>query len=215
MVRAIAMTRCRGCAAKLGCDLVDRAERPVTAGGIEFEDRTRLHREAVINLWRRQHDSGSRWSGARSSLLRIGMFGVLSFQQAFPEQSLHLSAYGGARAAQAICDLCGRAHRPQGDKFSEFLIGPTGHGRPRSWRPQRLMPCLPIRAAPFWRRPSRRIGEGSGALANQRAPDNLSMRVIEFRVAAGHICDSGRWRGYRWGRNLLVSASLSWKMLRR
>jgi hypothetical protein len=25
-------------AAKLGCDLVDRAERPVTAGGIEFED---------------------------------------------------------------------------------------------------------------------------------------------------------------------------------
>ena len=92
----------QGGAAKLGCDLVDRAERPVTAGGIEFEDRTRLHREAVINLWRRQHDSGSRWSGARSSLLRIGMFGVLSFQQAFPEQSLHLSAYGGARAVQAI-----------------------------------------------------------------------------------------------------------------
>ena len=128
MVRAIAMTRCRGFAAKLGCDLVDRAERPVTAGGIQFEDRTRLHREAIVNLWRRHHDSGSRWSGARSSLLRIGMFGVLSFQQAFPEQSLHLSAYGGALAAQAICDLCGRALRPQGDKFAEFLIGPTGHG---------------------------------------------------------------------------------------
>ena len=28
----------QGGAAKLGCDLVDRAERPVTAGGIEFED---------------------------------------------------------------------------------------------------------------------------------------------------------------------------------
>ena len=60
----------------------------------------------------------------------------------------------------------------------------NGTWQPRSWRPQRLMPCLPIRAAPFWRRLSRRIGEGSGALANQRAPDNLSMRVIEFRVSA-------------------------------
>ena len=28
----------QGVRAKLGCDLVDRAERPVTAGGIEFED---------------------------------------------------------------------------------------------------------------------------------------------------------------------------------
>ena len=143
-----------------------------------------MHREAVVNLWQRKHESGSRWSGARSSLLRIGMFGVLSFQLAFPEQSLHLSAYGGAGAAQAICDLCGRALRPQGDKFAEFLIGPTGHGRPRSWRPQRLMPCLPIRAAPFWRRPSRRIGEGEPARTGQLI--NASYRVPRFcTVGAG------------------------------
>ena len=38
-----------------------------------------------------------------------------------------------------------------GDKFAEFLVRPAGHDSPRSWRPQRLVPCLPIRAAPFWR----------------------------------------------------------------
>ena len=60
------------------------------------------------------------------------------------------SAYGRARAVQAICDFCGRAHRPQGDKFADFLAvqrdmaGLAGQGT------ERLVACLPI-AAPFWR----------------------------------------------------------------
>jgi hypothetical protein len=46
-----------------------------------------------------------------------------------PRATAWPSAYGGARAVQAICDLCGRAHRPQRDKFADFLGGPAGHGR--------------------------------------------------------------------------------------
>jgi hypothetical protein len=114
MVPAIAMTRCRSAAAKLGRNFVDVAERPVTARLIELEQRARPHREAVVDWWRwwRQHDPDSQWSGAPPSLARIGIFGVLTFQQAFLEQPLGLSAYGGARAVQAICDLCSRARRP-------------------------------------------------------------------------------------------------------
>ena len=198
MVRAIAMTRCRGGAAKLGCDLVDRAERPVTAGGIEFEDRTRLHREAVINWWRRQHDSGSRWSGARSSLLRIGMFGVLSFQQAFPEQSLHLSAYGGARAAQAICDLCGCALRPQAtsSRSSSSVqrdMTVLGHGGPSAW----------CHACRFVRR---HFGDGPLA-ASAKAPGHsrtsAHRTTYQCELSSSAFLHSGRWRGYRWGRGLL------------
>jgi hypothetical protein len=37
---------------------------------------------------------------------------------------------------QAICDLCSRARRPQGDKFADFLSAPSGHGGPpRSGHP--------------------------------------------------------------------------------
>ena len=38
MVRAIAMTRCRGSTAELRRGVVQPAKRPVTAGAIEFED---------------------------------------------------------------------------------------------------------------------------------------------------------------------------------
>src|SRR6266850_547011 len=133
MVPAIAMMRCRSAAAKLGRNFVDVAEWPVTARLIELEQRARPHREAVVDWWRwwRQHDPYSQGSGAPPSLARIGIFGVLTFQQAFLEQPLGLSAYGGARAVQAICDLCSRARRPQGDKFADFLGGPSGHGGPR------------------------------------------------------------------------------------
>ena len=135
MVRAITTTRHGGIAAELGRNFVDVAERPVTAPVVELDQGTRPHREAVVDRrWRRwrQHDPDLLWSGAPSWLSRIGMFGILTFQQAFPEQPFYLSAYGGARAVQAICDFCSRARRPQRDKFAEFLVGPAGHGRSRS-----------------------------------------------------------------------------------
>jgi hypothetical protein len=90
--------------------------------------------------------------GGRARVRRLCGLGCLAFLP-FNKPSLsnrRLFVYGRARAAQTICDLCGRARRPEGDKFAGFFVGPAGHGR-RSWRPQRLVPCLPIRAAPFWR----------------------------------------------------------------
>ena len=127
-----------------------------------------------------------RYFGPRPPLWRIDveMLGRIVRQQSLLAQPLCLPAYRRALAVQPFGNLRSRICRPQGNKFAEFLVGPAGHGRPRSWRPQRLLPCLPIRAAPFWRLLSRRVGEGSEPLANQRAPDNLSMPVIEFRVSA-------------------------------
>ena len=58
-----------------------------------------------------QHDSTSRWSG---------MFGVLSFQQAFPEQSFHLSAYGGGRRYE-ICAAVLFGHRVTSSRSSSSV----------------------------------------------------------------------------------------------
>src|SRR2546430_14714094 len=88
MMRAIGQGRRLVGAAKLGRNFVDVAEWPVTARLIELEQRARPHREAVVDWWRwsRQHDPYSQGSGAPPSLARIGIFGVLTFQQAFLEQ---------------------------------------------------------------------------------------------------------------------------------
>src|SRR5258707_12978340 len=81
MVPAIAMTRCRSAAAKLGRNFVDVAERPVTARLIELEQRARPHREPVVDWWRwgRQHDPDSQWWGRAPALARSCIFGILTF----------------------------------------------------------------------------------------------------------------------------------------
>jgi hypothetical protein len=76
---------------------------------------------------------------------------------------------------QPLGNLLRRVGRPQGNKFAEFVVGPAHGGSRRSWRPQRLAPCLPF-AALFWRtRPfpqtSARVGVDFGLLANQRRFD--------------------------------------------
>jgi len=125
------------------------------------------------------------------------MLGRIVRQQSLLAQPLCLAAYRRALAVQPFGYLRSRICRPQGNKFAEFLVGPTGHGGPRSWRPQRLVPCLPIRVAPFWRLRSRRVGEVRAAREPTRTGQliNASYRVPRFcpvgagaDTAGGEIC---------------------------
>lgn len=119
--------------------------------------------------------------GPRPPLWRIDveMLGRIVRQQSLLAQPLCLAAYRRALAVQPFGYLRSRICRPQGNKFAEFLVGPTGHGGPRSWRPQLLVPCLPIRVAPFWRLLSRRVGEVRAAREPTRTGQliNASYRV--------------------------------------
>jgi hypothetical protein len=49
-------------------------------------------------------------------------------QQSLLAQPLCLAAYRRAQAVQPFGYLRSRICRPQGNKFAEFLVGPTGHG---------------------------------------------------------------------------------------
>jgi len=140
-----------------------------------------------------------RYFGPRPPLWRIDveMLGRIVRQQSLLAQPLCLAAYRRALAVQPFGYLRSRICRPQGNKFAEFLVGPTGHGGPRSWRPQRLVPCLPIRVAPFWRLLSRRVGKVRAAREPTRTGQliNASYRVPRFcpvgagaDTAGGEIC---------------------------
>src|SRR5258705_5023822 len=65
------------------------------------------------------------------------MLGKIARQQSLLAQLLCLVANRRARAVQPFGNLRRRICRPQDGKFAEFLVGPAGHGGPRSWRPQR------------------------------------------------------------------------------
>src|SRR5258707_4553642 len=76
--------------------------------------------------------------GPRPPLWRIDveMLGRIVRQQSLLAQPLCLAADRRALAVQPFGYLRSRICRPQGNKFAEFLVGPTGHGGPRSWRAQ-------------------------------------------------------------------------------
>jgi len=73
--------------------------------------------------------------GRRSPLSRIGMLGVLTFQQAFFGNRLafpHMAARGRCKR-NAICAAVLIGHRVTSSRI--FLVGPAGHGGPLyRWR---------------------------------------------------------------------------------
>ena len=112
MMQAIAAARRRVAAAELHRDFVQFAKRPVAAGGVEFEDRTHPHLEAVVDSWRRfrRQDPDLRRSAAplrRRSRIYVEMPIRAVRQRALAAQSHHLTAYGRARTVQASADLRG------------------------------------------------------------------------------------------------------------
>jgi hypothetical protein len=65
MVLAIAMPRRRGTAAELRRDLMHLAERPMAAAIVEFQDRARIHRQALGGgIGARIEPAQLRWTAA-------------------------------------------------------------------------------------------------------------------------------------------------------
>src|SRR5258708_35161760 len=79
----------------------------------------------------------------------VEMLGRIVRQQSLLAQPLCLAAYRRALAVQPFGYLRSRICRPQGNKFAEFLVGPTGHGGPPSLRPHRPGACPPTPVAPL------------------------------------------------------------------
>ena len=152
MVRAIAMTRHGGTAAKLGSDRVDLAERPVTAG---------LYRVRGLNtvcIARLSSTCGGgsmiRICGGRARVRRFRGSGCLAF---LPSNRPSLSnrftfphtAARGRRRRYEICAAVLVGHKVTSSRSSSSVqrdMTVLGHGGPSAW----CHACR-FRAAPFWR----------------------------------------------------------------
>lgn len=98
--------------------------------------------EAVVDGWRRWRLCYDPWFWPRPRPLwriDVEMLGTIAPQQSLLVQPHCLAAYRRAQAVQPFRNLRCRMCRPQGSKFAQFLVCPAGHGRSRSWLPQRLV----------------------------------------------------------------------------
>ena len=59
--------------------------------------------------------------------ISVGILGIVR-RKSIQTQPLCLPEYRRAPAVQLFGNLRSRICRPQGNKFAEFLVGPTGHG---------------------------------------------------------------------------------------
>jgi hypothetical protein len=87
----------------------------------------------------RQHDLALR----RPPLWRVvclDILGSIVRWQSIQAQRLCLAAYRPARPLQLFDNLGHRKCGPQGDKFAQFLVGPTGHYGLGHGGPQRMVP---------------------------------------------------------------------------